>query len=86
MNKREFIRFISKESGYTLVATEKFLDTMTGCILSLLDQGESISISHFGKFYSAETKGQTVKSPWSDTPITIPARIIKKFKFFNSVK
>ena len=80
MNKEEFIKQCSSSTGLTQKNIRLVLESLISTIKLQIAQGNSISISGFGKFDITEYPSKKYYKPGSDEPMIISGSKIPKFK------
>lgn len=85
MTHRDFIRYMSQNSEYTMSDCREMVDVVFNCLIGAVDEYEEVEIYSFGKFskkHKAERRGlniagNTVLVPSFDT---IGFKVSKKVK------
>jgi uncharacterized protein YjbI with pentapeptide repeats len=86
LTKANIIRAVSDETGFTQKQSRRSVNHLVEIIKKTLESGESIKISHFGKFDICEKKARPWRSPFTGMIMMLPARRIVKFKTFKRLK
>lgn len=63
MEKKELVRRIAEESGYTQKDSEKMLNAFIEVVGSALEKGESIKLLGFGAFEVRKRAARTGRNP-----------------------
>ena len=80
MNKRELVKAVAAESGFTGVEAARAANAMLRVIAQSLQQGERVSVPGFGAFSVRDRKGRTGHNPATGKAIRIEAKRVVKFK------
>lgn len=86
MNKSEFVRAMSEETGLTQKDAEKSLNTFIEIITATLAKGEEIVLTGFGSFSVVERCARTGMDFRTKKAIEIPASKGVKFKPGKTLK
>lgn len=86
MNKNEFVDVVYKKSGLTKKDCKMCLETILEVIKDALKNGESVTISNFGRFKINETKAKSMYSFKTRTTEIIEARKTPAFKASENLK
>ena len=63
MNKRELVKAVAAESGFTGVEAARAANAMLRVIAQSLQRGERVSVPGFGAFSVRDRKGRTGHNP-----------------------
>ena len=80
MNKRELVKAVAAESGFTGVEAARAANAMRRVIAQSLQRGEHVSVPGFGAFSVRDRKGRTGHNPATGKAIRIEAKRVVKFK------
>jgi uncharacterized protein YjbI with pentapeptide repeats len=86
LTKANIIGAVSDKTGFTQKQSSHSVNSLIEIIKKNLESGESIKISHFGKFDIIEKKARLWRSPFSGRIMMLPARRTVKFKTFKRLK
>ena len=86
LTKANIARALSDQTGFSRKQSRRSVNSLVEIIKSTLESGESINISHFGKFDILEKKARLWRSPFTGRIMMLPARRIVKFKAFKRLK
>ncbi|OZD55362.1 hypothetical protein CH252_05635 [Rhodococcus sp. 06-1477-1B] len=68
VSKREFIQRVSKRAGLSPKVTQLAYEAIFGEILDLVNAGNRVTLTGFGKFYAQSHKGHNVVLNIRDNP------------------
>ncbi len=68
VSKREFIQRVSKRAGLSPTVTQMAYEAIFGEILDLVNAGNRVTLTGFGKFYAQSHKGHNVVLSIRDNP------------------
>ncbi len=68
VSKREFIQRVSKRAGLSPTVTQMAYEAIFGEILDLVNAGNRVTLTGFGKFYAQSHKGHNVVLNIRDNP------------------
>lgn len=80
MNKREFIKKFSDETGFTQKDSAIAVDAFMACLSDTLAQGENVTFVGFGTFRNVRRKERHIKNVDTKKRTTIPAHNAVVFK------
>jgi len=86
MNKNEFVNEIYEKSGLTKKDCKLCLETMINVIKEALKEGESITLSNFGKFKVNDVKSKCMYNFKTKNNQIVEARKTPAFKASESLK
>ena len=86
MNKNEFINEIYSQSGLTKKDCKLCLETMLNVIKSALQNGESVTLSNFGKFKVDNKKAKSLYNFKTKNTELVEARKAPVFKASDNLK
>ena len=86
MNKNEFINVINEKSGLSKKDCKLCLETMLEIIKSALQNGESITLSNFGKFKVNDVKPKCMYNFKTKNTEIVEARKTPTFKASENLK
>lgn len=79
MNKSELIDAVSKLTGSTKTATERFLSSTLDTIVDAAANGDKVTLINFGTFETRHRKGREGRNPQTGEPVSIPAATLPTF-------
>jgi DNA-binding protein HU-beta len=85
MTKNDFIKRLSIHFPNRRIAAES-LDTVLDEIASVLERGDSVNLTGFGKFHVAERGARRGVNPRTGEPITIPGGPVPRFTAGTALK
>ena len=80
MNKTDLIAAVAEKAGLAKTDTKKALEAFVATVSEELAKGEKIALIGFGTFSVSEKSARTGINPATKQTITIPAKIVLKFK------
>jgi len=80
MNKKEFITQMAKQAGLSIADAEKSLNSMLDIIVAATKHHEKVTLTGFGIFESRKTKATQRKNPQTGQRISVPAKVVPKFR------
>ena len=86
MNKNEFITELNNKSGLTKKDCKLCLDAIINVIKDALKNGDSVTLSNFGKFKVSEKKPKQMYSFKTGKTQTISARRTPTFRASDNLK
>ena len=86
MNKNEFVNAMHQKSNLTKKDCKLYLDAIINVIKDALKNGESVTLSNFGKFKVNEVKAKPMYSFKTGTTHTMPARRTPSFRASEQLK
>jgi len=86
MTKTELIAEVASKSEITKVSAESVVNAVLDTIMEQVAVGNKVQIVGFGGFERAERAERQGRDPRSNTPITIPASRVPKFKASKNFK
>lgn len=86
MNKNEFLSEINSKSGLSKKDCKLCLETMLNVIKEALQNGQSITLSNFGKFKVSNVKSKNLYNFQTKSTQTIEARKNLTFKASENLK
>ena len=86
MNKNEFMNAVYSKTGLTKKDCKLCLDTIIEVIKDALKQGESVTLSNFGKFKVNEIKSKPMYSFKTGKTHMMAARRSPSFKASDNLK
>ena len=86
MNKNEFIDKLNNQSGLTKKDCKLCLDTIIEVIKDALRQGESVTLTNFGKFKVNEIKEKQMYSFKTGKNQTVASRRTPSFRASDNLK
>lgn len=86
MNKNEFVNAVYSKTGLTKKDCKLCLDTIIEVIKDALKQGESVTLSNFGKFKVNEIKSKPMYSFKTGKTHMMEARRSPSFKASDNLK
>lgn len=86
MHQSELVEIVAHEADVTKRDTKKIMDTMLGCIMDIVADGESITLMGFGTFLNKHFDEKRSRNPRTGEKVMIPARNVPHFRFGNIFK
>ncbi|HOD93262.1 MAG TPA: HU family DNA-binding protein [Clostridia bacterium] len=86
MNKREFIKAMSLESGLTLKETNKAYDAFLDVVSKTLKKNDKIQLAGFGTFEVKKRAARTGVNPKTGAKIQIKTSKTPAFRFGKAFK
>lgn len=86
MNKLEFIKQLSDNSGVSQKNTKEVLSAMINVIKDSLTKGEEVKITGFGKFEVKDRAERVAINPKTQKKIIIPRSKVAMFKVGKELK
>lgn len=86
MLKKDFINAVASNGNISKSAAERAIDTVIGTLMSEISNGEDVTLTGFGKFYSVEKEAMTARNPKNGKAINVPAKRVPKFKYSTTFK
>ena len=86
MNKTELIEKIAERADVPKSEAQKHFDAFEEVVTNVLQSGDEVQITGFGKFYVREQKARDGRNPQTGEKIRIPAQKVPSFSAGNSLK
>ncbi|HPJ75349.1 MAG TPA: HU family DNA-binding protein [Clostridia bacterium] len=86
MNKREFIKAMSAESGLTVKDTDKAYDAFLEVVAKALKEGDKVQLAGFGTFEVKKRAARTGVNPKTGEKVQIKASKAPALRFGKSFK
>ncbi len=86
MNKNEFINAVNSKSGLTKRECRLCLDTILDVIKEALKNGESVTLSNFGKFKVSKVKPKSIYSFKTGNTQLVGGKNTPSFKASENLK
>lgn len=86
MNRKELIKEIQDETGYSQKQVDAILRAFTDTIIKQVTEYKDVCLVGFGTFSVSNRSERRQINPKTKEYITIPARTVPVFKFANGVK
>jgi len=86
LTKTSFIDFIAKNSKIAKTEAEKSLNLIIENIQESLSQGNKLTLTGFGSFYTTKSKAREGKNPRTGEKIAIKASNQPRFKAGSQLK
>lgn len=80
MNKVELVSEIAEQANIKKAEAEKALDAFIDVVTKCLAKGEEIRLIGFGSFCAFERKATEGRNPKTGEALSIPAKLVPKFK------
>lgn len=80
MNKVELVSSMAEKAGLKKLEAEKALDAFISAVTEELSDGGEVRLVGFGTFSVSKRAAMDGRNPKTGDPITIPERVIPKFK------
>jgi len=86
MNKLEFIKKVSENSGVNQKNTKEVVESMIELIKSALKSGDEVKLTGFGKFETKKRSERVAMNPATKKKMVVPSAIIPSFKAGSELK
>lgn len=86
MNKKELLNMVNSKSGITKKDCKLCLDTILEIIKDVMQNGDSLTISNFGKFKVSEIKSKSMYNFKTHKSETIASRKVPSFKASENLR
>ena len=86
MNKTEFVEFIAEKHDTSKVEAKKALDMVLTSIPEVLENGDEVNLTGFGKYSVVHKEAGEARNPSTGGTITVPAHDVPKFSFSKAFK
>tara|TARA_B100001175_G_C19242252_1_gene510602 strand:- start:45 stop:338 length:294 start_codon:yes stop_codon:yes gene_type:complete len=86
MTKLDIIKKVSRETGFTNVEVELFLDSFINSIKSSLSKNEKVEIRGFGSFITKKRNARNARNPLTNETVVLDDRYIPFFKVSKILK
>lgn len=86
MNKADIINKVHESLGVTKADAERAVETMLGCIVDTLKDGNEVSIAGLGIFSAKMRNARTARNPRTGEAIEVPAMRVPKFRAAKALK
>lgn len=86
MNKTELIQKMAEEANGPKNEAQRYFEAFTDVITSALQEGETVQITGFGKFYVQARDAREGINPQTKEKINIKASKVPKFTAGNALK
>lgn len=86
MNKAEFIEQLSKRTKLSKKEARTALDSAIDLIVSCCASKDKVTFTGFGTFEPRQQKSTTRVNPQTGQPMTVPAKMVPKFRPGKSFK
>ena len=86
MNKTEFVEFMAEKHGISKVEAKKALDMVLTSIPEVLENGDEVNLTGFGKYSVVHKEAGEARNPSTGGTITVPAHDVPKFSFSKAFK
>ncbi|HHP7240835.1 MAG TPA: HU family DNA-binding protein [Cyclobacteriaceae bacterium] len=80
MNKADLINSMADQAGITKAQATKALDSLLDAIVKDVSHGNSVTLVNFGTFSQSKRKSRKVRNPQTGQEITVPEKVVPKFK------
>ncbi len=84
--KESIVTFVANRTGVNKETTKKVINEALNVIAETISAKQSVAISGFGVFKTAERAARTGRNPKTGEEIQIPARTAVVFKAYNGLK
>ncbi|MFJ8531401.1 HU family DNA-binding protein [Bacillus sp. NPDC094106] len=74
MNKNKLVEKMQERNRLSKAENQLAVETFISVIYEALQNGESVSLKGFGKFYKKKRKCRTIKIPLSDKEVRVPTK------------
>ena len=86
MNKTELIEAIAETANSSKSEAQRYFNAFEEVITNVLQSGDEVQITGFGKFYVREQKAREGRNPQTGEKMRIPAGKVPTFSAGNSLK
>lgn len=86
MTKKELVKSIANNLGYTQKDISVVVDEVFNTILTTVASGEEVGLVGFGKFVSVDKQARDMRNPATGEIISVPAKKAPKFKPSSAFK
>ena len=86
MNKAELIKAIQEKVGGTANDAEMYLNAVISVVQEEVSKGRDVKIVDFGVFSRSWRKARMGRNPQTNTPVSIPAKVLPTFKAGDGFK
>jgi nucleoid DNA-binding protein len=86
VNKTELIEAIAETANSPKSEAQRYFNAFEEVITNVLQSGDEVQITGFGKFYVREQKARDGRNPQTGEKMRIPAGKIPTFSAGNSLK
>ena len=86
MNKTELIEAIAETANSSKSEAQRYFNAFEEVITNVLQSGDEVHITGFGKFYVREQKAREGRNPQTGEKMRIPAGKVPTFSAGNSLK
>lgn len=80
MNKKQIIKSIATQTGYTQKASENFVNAFLNTLSSSLSKGEDVTLVGYGTWSVRKRAARKTINPKTKSMMTIPAKKVPVFK------
>lgn len=80
MNKKQLVDYVAETAGLDKKEAAAALDAILQGITNALAQKDKVTLIGFGTFSTNDRKERTGKNPQTGEAMTIPAKVVAKFK------
>lgn len=80
MNKKQIIKAIASQTGYTQKASENFINAFLSTVQSSLTKGEDVTLVGYGTWSVRKRAARKTINPKTKNMMTIPAKKVPVFK------
>jgi len=86
LTKANIIEAIQKENGYSLKQSSEVTEILLEIIKQILESGEDVKISGFGKFQVKYKRQRRGRNPSTGEDLLLPPRRVVTFKCSNKLR
>jgi nucleoid DNA-binding protein len=86
VNKTELIEAIAETANSPKSEAQRYFNAFEEVITNVLQSGDEVQITGFGKFYVREQKAREGRNPQTGEKMRIPAGKVPTFSAGNSLK
>ena len=86
MNKKELLNIVNAKSGITKKDCKLCLDTLLDIIKNVMQNGDSLTLSNFGKFKVSEIKSKSMYNFKTHRSEMVASRKVPTFKASENLR
>ncbi len=80
MNNKEFISFLSQQTGYNQADTQRMVNTIVEAMGNGLQENEGVQVTNFGTFEVKKKMERIMTNPATQQRMLIPPKLVLTFK------
>ena len=86
MTRKDFIKLVADETGYTQKATKEFLEALQDIVYREMKNGNEIKIFDSITLYAKDTAEKIGRNPKTGETIVLPQHLSPKAKFGTGIR